>query len=250
MEQDRQKTEDRLSAIGRGIAASNVSHIENSDYAQSLRERIKRLFKTWGPTLEALARRDDEPAPRKVDLAQAEAAVHMLLEAIGEDLTRPDVQDTPARVAKFYKELIEYEPGTTDTSFPDEEAGDQMVTVAGVRTWSLCAHHMLPFYTDVSMGYIPQGRVLGLSKFARIAHMVASGLQTQERVATQIADAIEEATGSPSVAVICENGMHTCATMRGIKTPLSMNNAVMRGVFRDKDSARAEFYNLIQGSRR
>jgi GTP cyclohydrolase I len=78
---------------------------------------------------------------------------------------------------------------------------------------------------------------------------VASGLQTQEKIASRIADEIEEATGTKNVAVICENGMHTCATMRGIKTPLSMNNAVMRGVFREKDSARAEFYNLIQRSR-
>lgn len=185
-----------------------------------------------------------------IDTAKIEQAVRMILEATGQDMTRDDLCDTPRRVAKFWKEFIGWEPGTVDTSFAAEAVSDQMVTVSGMRMWSMCAHHLLPFYTDISAGYIASGRVLGLSKFARLAHKVCHRLQTQEQIAVELADELEAVTGTRNVAVVCEKGLHTCATMRGIRTPLSMNNAVMRGVFRLRPSARTEFYHLIQGSRR
>ncbi len=188
--------------------------------------------------------------PPPIDTDKIETAVRMILEAIGEDTERSGLLDTPARVARFYKEFFAYEPGRVDTTFAEEHVSDQMVTVSDVRVWSMCEHHMLPFYTDLSMGYIADGKVLGLSKFARIAQTIAHGLQTQENIAEQIADMITEVTDSLDVAVLCENGTHTCMTMRGIKTSGSMNNAVMRGVFLNDASARAEFYNLIQRSRR
>lgn len=194
----------------------------------------------------------DAPAARtqRVDVAKIEQAVRMILEATGHDLSQADLSETPRRVARFWKEFIAWEPGTVDTSFAAESVSDQMVTVSGMRMWSMCAHHLLPFYTDISAGYIASGRVLGLSKFARLAHKVCHRLQTQEHIAVQLADELEAATGTRHVAVVCEKGLHTCATMRGIRTPLSMNNAVMRGVFRLRPTARTEFYNLIQGSRR
>jgi GTP cyclohydrolase I len=185
----------------------------------------------------------------QVDTTTIEIAVRMILEATGQDLSREDLRDTPRRVARFYKEFLGWDPGTVDTSFAEEKVTGQMVTVSDMRMWSICAHHMLPFYTDISVGYIAQGRVLGLSKFARIAHQVCHRLQTQESIAEQIADEVMAVTRMRDVAVLCENGMHTCMTMRGIRTPGSMNNAVLRGQFLLRPSARAEFYNLIQRSR-
>jgi GTP cyclohydrolase I len=121
-----------------------------------------------------------------------------------------------------------------------------MVTVSGVRVWSLCAHHLLPFYTDLSMGYVAAGRVLGLSKFARIAHAVAHKLQTQEQLAEEVADEIERVTGTRNVAVLCENGLHTCMTMRGVKKPgAMMMTSAMRGVFKSNQATRSEFLSLV-----
>lgn len=234
LEAQRRSAEDaRLDAIGRGTAGN--ADEQSDPLTQAMQE-------AWAE--EEAEKRE----VKQVDTATIEIAVRMILEAISEDLSRPDVRETPARVARFYKEFIGYQPGTVDTSFADEHVCDQMVTVSGVRVWSLCAHHMLPFYVDIAMGYIANGNVLGLSKFARIAHKVAHGLQTQEKIATQIADELERVTGTRNVAVLCEKGLHTCATMRGIKTPLSMNNAVMRGVFFLRPTARTEFYNLIRRS--
>ena len=234
---------DELGAAVSGLATSELEDVLDNEAADSaLAESDERIPYSSARRALGLAR-------RPVDTDSIETAVRMILEAIGEDLGRADVRDTPARVARFYQEFFAYEPGRVDTSFAAEHASDQMVTVSGVRVWSMCAHHMLPFYVDIAMGYIASGRVLGLSKFARIAHGVAHKLQTQEQIAAEIADEIERVTGTRNVAVLCENGLHTCATMRGIKTPLSMNNAVLRGVFRLRPSARTEFYNLIQGSR-
>lgn len=181
---------------------------------------------------------------REVDTKTVEVAIRMLLDAIGENLGRPGLRDTPARVARFWKSFIEYDPGTTDTTFAQEIVTDQMVVVSGMRIWSLCEHHLLPFYTDVTCGYIAEGKVLGLSKFARIAHQFGHRLQTQEQLATQIADEIQRVTGCNDVAVLCSNGQHTCMTMRGIRTEGSMSNAVMRGRFLRDHSCRTEFYHL------
>lgn len=121
----------------------------------------------------------------------------------------------------------------------------QMVVVSGMRVWSLCEHHLLPFWADVSIGYIADGRVLGLSKFARIAHKFAHRLQLQEQLVLQIADEIEAVTGTRNVAVIA-TGEHLCMTMRGVKTPAMMHSSVMRGVFRTDADARAEFLALTK----
>lgn len=181
-----------------------------------------------------------------VDTATIERAVGMILEAIGENPDRPDLRDTPRRVARFWREFVDYAPGTTTTTFESRAVSNQLVVVSGMRIWSMCAHHLLPFYTDVACGYIADGQVLGLSKFARIAHQFGHALQSQEQLATQIADEIQTITGAADVAVLCSNGMHTCMTMRGIRTPGQMSNAVMRGVFREDARSRAEFYNLAR----
>lgn len=171
-------------------------------------------------------------------------AVRVILESIGEDPDRAGIQDTPRRVAKFWREFTEYEAGTLATSF-SSEAVDQMVVVSGIRVWSLCEHHLLPFWADISIGYIAKDKILGLSKFARIAHKHAHGLQVQERLVQQIANTVGELTGSPDVAVIAK-GVHTCMAMRGIKTDGVMTSSVMSGIFREDASARAEFLGLAK----
>jgi len=166
-----------------------------------------------------------------------------LLEAIGEDPTREGLEETPSRWADWWKEFIEYEPGDTDVTFETIET-DQMVVVSGMRTWSLCEHHLLPFWCDISVGYIARQKVLGLSKFARIAHQFAHRLQIQERLVHQIADEVERLTGSPDVAIL-GIGQHLCMVMRGVKTDGIMKTSVVRGVFYDKPEARAEFFRLV-----
>lgn len=166
----------------------------------------------------------------------------VLLVALGEDPARDGLRDTPRRFADLWREFVEHDPGRLDTAFASE-ATDQMVAVSGMRVWSVCEHHLIPFWADVSVGYIARGRVLGLSKFARVAHAAAHRLQVQERLSQDIADAVGNLTGSPDVAVLAR-GEHLCMTMRGVRTPALMTTSVMRGVFRDDPSTRAEFLRL------
>jgi GTP cyclohydrolase IA len=183
------------------------------------------------------------PSPQKVDYPRLLELGHELLLAIGEDPDREGLLETPRRWADSWREFIEYDPGTTDTVFETSTA-DQMVTVSGMRVSSLCEHHLLPFWCDVAIGYIADGKVLGLSKFARIAHQFAHQLQLQERLGQQIADEVSRITGTENVAVVLK-GEHLCMTTRGIRTPGTMTSSVMRGVFRNEYETRMEFLRLI-----
>lgn len=167
-----------------------------------------------------------------------------VLLAIGEDPDREGLRDTPRRWASWWREFIEFDPGTLDTTF-ESVSSDQLVCVSGIRVWSLCEHHLMPFFSDVAIGYITRERVLGLSKFARIAHKYAHRLQIQEQLGQQIADEICELTGSPDVAVILK-GEHLCMSARGIRTPGVMTSSVMRGAFRHEAETRMEFLQLIK----
>jgi GTP cyclohydrolase IA len=166
-----------------------------------------------------------------------------LLIAIGEDPDRDGLQDTPQRYAKWWKEFMDYDAGKIETAFTLEN-NDQMVAVTGMRVWSLCEHHLLPFSATVSIGYIPADKVLGLSKFARIAHKYAHKPQVQERLVQEIADEVHRVTGSNDVAVVAD-GEHSCMVMRGIRTSGSMRTSVMNGTFRSEPETRAEFLNLV-----
>lgn len=179
-----------------------------------------------------------------IDQKELERIGKELLIAIGEDPNREGLAGTPARWARFWQEFINFDPGNTDVTF-EIVTTDQMVTVGPLRVWSLCEHHLLPFWCDITIGYIAESKVLGLSKFARIAHQFAHRLQIQERLVHQIADEVESLTGSKNVAVLGE-GVHLCMVMRGIKTPGIMRTSVMRGVFREGHSARAEFMSLVK----
>ena len=139
---------------------------------------------------------------------------------------------------------MDYDSGVMDTTF-EAVNSDAVVAVTNMRVWSLCEHHLLPFSSVISVGYIPRERVLGLSKFARIAHNCAHRLQLQERLVNEIADEVQRITESPDVAVIA-SGEHLCMTMRGIKTYGNMRTSVMRGNFKENDKTRAEFLMLVK----
>lgn len=179
-----------------------------------------------------------------VDTVKIEALTRELLEAIGEDTKREGLLDTPRRVANYYREFFEYDPGKVDVTF-ESVVVDQMVVVTGIEIFSLCEHHMLPFTCKISIGYIAGNKVIGLSKLARIAQRHAHKLQIQERLARDIADEVSRICLTPDVAVLIE-GVHLCMVMRGVKTKGTMITSVMRGAFKDRDKVRAEFLTLTR----
>ena len=153
-----------------------------------------------------------------------------LLIAVGEHPEREGLQDTPRRVAEFWAEFMTPAEGRIDTTFTEETTGE-MVVVSGMRVWSLCEHHLLPFWCDVSIAYKPHGAILGLSKFARIAQKFAHQLQVQERLIRQISQTVIELTGSQDVLTV-GRGVHTCMIMRGVATPAVMTVIDPHGDFR------------------
>jgi GTP cyclohydrolase I len=171
-----------------------------------------------------------------------------IIEAIGENLNREGLIDTPKRAAKAFKFLNNgYEKTLEDVLngaiFTAET--EDMVIVKDIELYSLCEHHLLPFIGKCHVGYLPQGKVLGLSKVARIVDMYARRLQIQEKLTKQIADAIETAVDARGVAVVIE-AKHLCMMMRGVgKQNSVMTTSVMTGIFRRDISTRSEFLNLL-----
>ncbi len=172
-----------------------------------------------------------------------------IIEAIGEDLNRPGLVDTPKRAAKAFKFLTEgyhldLDEVVNDALFPSDSS--EMVIVKDIELYSLCEHHLLPFVGVCHVAYIPDGKVVGLSKIARIVDMYARRLQIQENLATQIANTIEQITGALGVGVIIE-AKHMCMMMRGVeKQNSSMKTSAMLGAFRSNQTTRSEFLSLIQ----
>jgi GTP cyclohydrolase I len=173
-----------------------------------------------------------------------EAAVREILIGIGEQPEREGLLKTPTRVAKMYAELtagyhVDPEALINDAIF--RVSYDEMALVKNIDFYSLCEHHMLPFMGQVHVAYIPNGKVVGLSKLPRIVEMFARRLQVQERMTVQIADFINEHLEPAGVAVVAE-GVHLCSVMRGVKKAnASMVTSAMRGVFRDDPKTRSEF---------
>ncbi|MGJ8513443.1 GTP cyclohydrolase I FolE [Carnimonas bestiolae] len=171
-----------------------------------------------------------------------------ILSNIGEDPQREGLLDTPERAAKamqyltrgYHQSLDEIVNGAVFSS-----ASDELVVVKDIELYSLCEHHMLPFIGRCHIGYIPQGKVLGLSKFARIVDMYARRLQIQEELTHQIATAIEAVTGAAGVAVVVE-AQHMCMMMRGVqKQHASMKSSVMLGSLRSNLDMRREFLAMV-----
>ncbi|WP_312978662.1 GTP cyclohydrolase I FolE [Corynebacterium sp.] len=188
---------------------------------------------------------------RVFDQARAEAAVRELLLAVGEDPDREGLQETPARVARAYRECFGglYEDPAEVLAKTFNEDHRELVLVKDIPIYSTCEHHLVPFYGHAHIGYIPgeSGTVTGLSKLARLADGYAKRPQVQERLTSQIADAVSERLQAHAVIVVIE-AEHLCMAMRGIRKPgASTVTSAVRGGFREDARSRAEALSLIRG---
>ena len=177
-----------------------------------------------------------------------ENAYKSIIQACGEDLTRPGLLDTPKRAAKAMEFLTQgYRQNLDDVInnalFPSDSR--EMVIVKDIELYSMCEHHLLPFIGKAHVAYIPNGKVLGLSKIARIVDMYARRMQIQEQLTTEIAETVREVTGAEGVAVVIE-AKHMCMMMRGVQKQNSvMKTSSMLGIFRSNQLTRSEFLSLI-----
>jgi GTP cyclohydrolase I len=186
-----------------------------------------------------------------MDIQKIEEAVHTILQAVGEDPSREGLRDTPNRVARMYEELLggmDADPAALmDVHFTEDY--DEMVVLRDIPFYSMCEHHLLPFMGKAHVAYLPNGKVVGLSKLARVVEAFARRPQVQERLTGQIADLIMNKLGAKGAGVIIE-ATHTCMTIRGVKKPGSvMVTSAMKGLFRTNIATRAEAINLLTGGR-
>ena len=186
-----------------------------------------------------------------VDNGHLQEAVVQMLRAIGDDPAREGLRDTPRRIAEMYEEIFgglfidprEY----LKVGF--EVAHDEMVILREIPFYSMCEHHFLPFHGQAHVGYVPDGRVVGISKLARVVEGYARRPQIQEQLTSQVAEAIMETLQPDGVAVVIE-AEHLCMTMRGVNKPGSrMITSAMRGQFKRSSVTRAEFLSLVHGAR-
>lgn len=198
------------------------------------------------------ARSERNEPEGEVDHRRIEAAVREILAALGEDPNREGLRETPARVARMYAEMfsgLHEDPRLHLRKFFTERC-DEVVLVRDIDFNSMCEHHMLPFMGKAHIGYLPDGRLIGLSKLARVVESVARRPQVQERMTETIADLLVEELHARGVAVVIE-ATHTCMTVRGVRKPDSVCvTSAMRGRFRSNASSRAEIMTLIYGDRR
>lgn len=184
----------------------------------------------------------------ELDHEEIQQSITRMLIAFGENPERPGLERTPERVARMYDELLagyRQDPISLVNDALFEVTYDEMVLVRDIEFYSLCEHHMLPFLGRAHVAYLPKGRVLGLSKIPRLVDMFARRLQVQERMTRQIADFINELLHPHGVAVVVE-GLHLCATMRGVKKHNArMTTSSMLGYFRKSIATRQEFLDNI-----
>lgn len=173
----------------------------------------------------------------------------LILEGIGENLNREGLLETPARIARMYEEIFEglgkNAKDILDKTFTVES--NDLVLEKDITYFSMCEHHLVPFYGKAHIAYIPRGRVAGLSKLARTVELYAKKPQLQERLTTEVADAIMEYLDAEGVMVVIE-GEHTCMTMRGVKKPGTKTlTTTYRGIFKEDSNLRREVMTLING---
>jgi len=187
-----------------------------------------------------------------VDLPRIERAVREILAAVGEDPDREGLRETPARVARMYAEMFNglKQDARIHTQKFFTEDYDEVVLVRDIAFCSMCEHHLLPFIGMAHVAYIPNGKVIGLSKIARVVEVISHRPQVQERMTEDIANLLVEELDAKGVAVVIE-ASHSCMTIRGVKKPgSSMVTSSMKGVFRSNLSSRAEVMQLIYGKGR
>lgn len=187
-----------------------------------------------------------EDVNNKVDVQKIENAVHQILVAIGEDPKREGLIDTPKRVAKMYSELLAgMHTDPTEHVHVFHEQYDEVVLLRDIPFFSVCEHHMMPFIGKAHIAYLPKGRVIGISKLARILDSYAKRLQVQERLTGQIADFLMKYLEPKGAAVVLE-ASHSCTTIRGIKKAGSvMVTSALRGLFKSDSRSRSEILSLI-----
>jgi GTP cyclohydrolase I len=212
------------------------------------------LIETNNETGSVMGENDEtvsEPASQ-VDMPRIARAVKEILAAIGEDPNREGLRETPQRVARMYAELfsgLHTDPRTHLQKFFTEQY-DEMVLVRDISFNSMCEHHMMPFSGKAHIGYVPNGKVVGLSKLARVVEDVSRKPQVQERMTEQIANLLIEELDVKGVAVVIE-ATHTCMTLRGVRKPGSLCvTSAMKGIFRSNLASRSEVMTLIYGDRR
>jgi GTP cyclohydrolase I len=187
-----------------------------------------------------------------VDMQRLENAVREILAAVGEDPNREGLLETPARVARMYAELFSglHDDPRVHLQKVFTEKYDEVVVVRDISFNSMCEHHLLPFMGKAHIGYIPNGKVLGLSKLARVVESISHRPQVQERMTEEIATLMESELDAKAVGVVVE-ATHSCMTMRGVRKPGSLCvTSAMKGLFRTNPSSRAEIMQLIYGDRR
>lgn len=191
------------------------------------------------------------PTPSEVDLPRIERAVREILAAVGEDPDREGLLETPSRVARMYAEMfagLHADPREHLRKVFTEKY-DEVVLVRDISFCSMCEHHLLPFIGKAHIGYMPNGKVVGLSKLARVVEAVARRPQVQERMTETIADMLVSELDAKGVAVVVE-ASHSCMTIRGVRKPGSMCvTSAMKGLFRSNLSSRSEVMQLIYGDR-
>jgi GTP cyclohydrolase IA len=211
---------------------------------------VPRAFGNGSPADQNPEVEGDVPLASVVDQERIRRAVREILVAVGEDPDREGLSATPARVARMYAEVfggLHQEPGVhLKTLFTQKY--DEMVVVRDIQFASFCEHHLLPFTGRAHVGYLPNGRVVGLSKIPRVIDVLARRPQMQERLTEEVADLLMNELGARGVGVVME-ASHSCMTVRGVqKADSSFVTSAMRGAFRDKPATRAEFLSLIRGS--
>ena len=193
----------------------------------------------------------DQDISKPVDVERIERAVGEILSAVGEDPNREGLKGTPRRVANMYVELLEgmqHEPAEHLQSIFHEKY-DEVVLLRDIPFFSICEHHMMPFIGTANVAYLPDGKVLGVSKIARIVDCFAKRLQVQERLTAQVADFLMDNLRPKGVAVVIE-ASHSCMTIRGIRKPNSeMVTSALRGLFKSDPRSRAEVLGLMHKNR-
>ncbi len=183
-----------------------------------------------------------------MDIEKIEKGVSLIIEGIGEDISRPGLKDTPSRVARMYSEIF------SGLKTPDEdllkpiegENHDEMVLLKDIPFYSICEHHLLPFFGKAHIAYIPSGKIVGISELVKALELLAKRPQVQERLTSQLADLILQKL-KPKGCMVIIDAEHLCMSMRGIKKPGSRTvTSAVRGIFRSKQSTREEMLELIK----